>query len=60
MADLRFSSIPLHNNSCVEVNVYILPELNKVITEAGLSVGDQYMISKAINTPSVVAVCRCN
>ena len=41
MADLSFSSIPLHNNSCVGVNLYILPELNKVITEAGLSVGDQ-------------------
>ena len=60
MADLSFSSIPLHNNSCVGVNLYILPELNKVITEAGLSVGDQYVVSKAINTSSVVAVCSCN
>ena len=38
--------------------MYILPELNKVITEAGLLVGDQYVVSKAINTSSVVAVCR--
>ena len=60
MADLNFSSIPLHNNSCVGVNVYILPELNKVITEAGLSVGDHYVVSKAINTSSVVAICSCN
>ena len=60
MADFSFSSIPVHNNSCVGVNVYILPELNKVITEAGLSAGDQYVVSKAINTSSVVAVCSRN
>ena len=40
--------------------MYTLPELNKVITGAGLSVGDQYVASKAINTSSVVAVCSCN
>ena len=60
MVDLSFSSSPLHNNSCVGVNLYILPELKKVITEAGLSVGDQYVVSKAISTSSVVAVCSCN
>ena len=60
MADLNFSAIPLHNNSCVGVNVCTLPELNKVITEAGLSVGYQNVVSKAINTSSVVAVCSCN
>ena len=40
--------------------MYTLPELNKVITEAGVSVGDQYVVSKAINTSSVVVVCSCN
>ena len=54
MADLSFSSIQL----CW--NVYTLPELNKVINEAGFSVDDQYVVSKAINTSSVVAVCSCN
>ena len=54
MADLSFSSIQL----CW--NVYTLPELNKVTNQAGLSVGDQYVVSKAINTSSVVAVCSCN
>ena len=40
--------------------MYILPELNKVITKVGLSVDDQYVVSKAINTSSVVAACSCN
>ena len=60
MADLSFPSIPLHNNSSVGVNLYILSELNKVISEAGLSVGDQYVVSKAINISSAVAVRSCN
>ena len=55
MTDLSF-----HPSSCVGVNVYTLPELNKVITGTGLSVGDPYVVSKAINTLSVVAVCSCN
>ena len=37
--------------------MYNLPELNKV-TGAGLSEGNQYVVGKAINTSSVVAVCR--
>ena len=55
MADRVF-----HPSTYVGVNVYTLPELNKVITVAGLSVGDQYVVNKAINTSSVVAVCSCN